>query len=194
MIHLTKNSPFMIGCATSRCAAHARRPCLWLAVMACGVWSLPGCGYMVGNAYGPDVRTVEVPIFENDTYRRGIEYQLTESVQREIQLRTPFRLVKGPADTRLTGRIVEARKNVLGENQNDDPRELQFALFVRVTWEDLRTGQLLAQQEVPLQPQSIPTVGVAEFAPEVGQSLASSSQDATNRLARQIVNMMEAPW
>ncbi len=184
----------MIRFETTCRTRETRLPRWWLAVLACGVWALPGCGYMVGNAYGPDVRTVEVPIFENDTFRRGIEYQLTESVQREIQLRTPFRLVKGPADTRLTGRIVEARKNVLGETRNDDPRELQLALFVRVTWEDLRTGQLLAQQEVPLQPQAIPTVGVAEFAPEVGQSLASATQDATNRLARQIVNMMEAPW
>lgn len=154
-----------------------------------------GCGYRVGELYGPEVRTVEVPIFQNDSYRRGIEYQLTEAVQREIQTHTPFRLSKGPGtDTRLTGRIVGIRKNVLGETEFDDPRELQLSLFVVVTWEDLRTGQLLATQEVPLQPQAIPITGQAEFAPEVGQSLATATQDATERLARQIVNMMEAPW
>lgn len=157
--------------------------------------SLAGCGYMVGNTFGPEVRTVDVPIFQNDTFRRGIEYQLTEAVQKEIQTRTPFRLANGPnADTRLTGRIVDFRKNVLGETQNDDPRELQVSLYVVVTWEDLRTGQLLATQEVPLQPQAIPVQGLAEFAPEVGQSLATATQDATDRLARQIVNMMEVPW
>ncbi|HUQ70106.1 MAG TPA: LptE family protein [Planctomycetaceae bacterium] len=157
--------------------------------------TLSGCGYMVGNAYGPEVRTIEVPIFKNDSFRRGIEYQLTEAVQKEIQTRTPFRLAKGPgADTRLTGQIVDIRKDVLGETQNDDPRELQMSVFVRVTWEDLRTGQLLASQEVPLDPQSIPLVGQAEFAPEVGQSLATATQDATDRLARQIVNMLETPW
>ncbi|MBI1348866.1 hypothetical protein GC163_21555 [bacterium] len=156
---------------------------------------LAGCGYMVGNTFGPEVRTVDVPIFQNDTFRRGIEYQLTEAVQKEIQTRTPFRLAKGPgADTRLTGRIIDVRKNVLGETQNDDPRELQLSLYVAVTWEDLRTGQLLATQEVPLQPQAIPLTGTAEFAPEVGQSLATATQDATDRLARQIVNMMEVPW
>jgi hypothetical protein len=150
---------------------------------------------MVGNAYGPEVRTIEVPIFQNDSFRRNIEFQLTEAVQREIQTRTPYRLAKGPgADTRLTGRIVDIRKDVLGETQFDDPRELQLSLFVHVTWEDLRTGQLLASQEVPIQPQAIPLVGQAEFAPEVGQSLATATQDATERLARQIVNMLETPW
>jgi hypothetical protein len=156
---------------------------------------LSGCGYMVGNAYGPEVRTIEVPIFQNDSFRRGIEYQLTEAVHKEIQSRTPFRLSKGPGtDTRLTGRIVDIRKDVLGETQFDDPRELQYSVFVRVTWEDLRTGRLLAEQEVPIDPQSIPLVGQAEFAPEIGQSLATATQEATDRLARQIVNMLETPW
>ncbi len=130
-----------------------------LTVVLC-LSSLAGCGYMVGNLYKAEVRTVEVPIFQNDTFRRGIEYQLTEAVQKEIQTRTSYRLAKGPgADTRLTGRIVGIRKNVLGETQFDDPRELQLSLFVVVTWEDLRTGQLLASEEVPLQPQAIPITG-----------------------------------
>lgn len=166
-----------------------------LSVLWCGLCVLAGCGYMVGNAYGPEVRTVEVPLFENETFRRGLEYQLTEAVQKEIQTRTPYRLSKGlGSDTRLTGRIVGVQKTVLGETQYDDPRELQVAMFVVVTWEDLRTGQLLASQEVPLQPQAIPVIGQAEFAPEIGQSLATATQEATDRLARQIVNMMEAPW
>lgn len=168
----------------------------WLLLgVSCWCACLTGCGYMVGNVYGPEVRTVEVPIFKNETYRRNIEYELTEAVQREIQQRTPYRLAKGPGtDTRLTGRIVGVRKNVLGETQFDDPREIQVELQVIVTWEDLRTGQLLASQEVPLQPQAIPLTGDATMAPEIGQSLATATQQATQRLARQIVNMMETPW
>lgn len=186
------------GSCGSVCAIKNWRPafqtgiCLVATIALLG---LPGCGYMVGNAYGPEVRTVDVPIFKNDTFRRGIEYQLTEAVQKEIQTRTPFKLARGPgADTRLTGRIVGSDKKVLGETRFDDPRELQLTLYVIVTWEDLRTGQVLASQEVPLQPQAIPLTGQAEFAPEVGHSLATATQDVTDRLARQIVNMMEAPW
>jgi hypothetical protein len=173
---------------------HCRNGSAWLWLVVVMLGSLPGCGYMVGNAYGPEIRTVEVPIFENETYRRNIELQLTEAVHKEIQSRTPFRLVPSGGQTRLTGRIVDVRKDVLGETQFDDPRELQLSLFIRVTWEDLRTGQLLGQQEVPLQPDAIPLVGQAELAPEIGQSLATATQDAVDRLARQIVNMMEVPW
>jgi hypothetical protein len=64
---------------------------------------------------------------------------------------------------------------------------------VRVSWEDARTNEILSQDESPLSPDAFPLTGQAEFAPEVGQSLATASQDAVNRLARKIVNMMETP-
>ena len=87
---------------------HATSGCLLVLLLS-------GCGYTVGNGFSPDIKTVSVPIFENDTYRRGLEYQLTEAVQKEIQNRTPYRLARGTdADTRLTGRIVQVRKDVLG--------------------------------------------------------------------------------
>lgn len=170
--------------------------CTWLPLMAALVGvCVCGCGYMLGSAYSPHIRTVEVPIFQNETFRRGIEYQLTEAVQKEIQSRTPYRLAKGlEADTRLSGRIVDIRKDVLGETNFDDPRELQLSLAIRVTWEDLRNGQILAQDEIPVSPEALPLIGQAEFAPEVGQSLATATRDVVQRLAAQIVNMMEVPW
>lgn len=156
---------------------------------------ISGCGYTLGNGFSPNLKTVSVPIFENDTYRRGLEYQLTEAVQKEIQNRTPYRLARGTdADTRLTGRIVQVRKDVLGENNNDDPRQLQFSILVRVTWENLRTGEILAQQEVPVAPEAIPLMGQAGFAPELGQSQATATQTAVDQLAKHIINMMESPW
>lgn len=157
---------------------------------------LPGCaGYMVGGAYAPDIRTVHVPTFTTDSYRRGFELQLTEAVQKQIQQQTPYRLTKGPgADTRLTGHIIEIRKDRLTENKFDDPRELQLSLAVEVRWEDLRSGQILAQRQVPLGANTAQLIANANFAPEVGQSLATATQDAVDQLARQIVGMMEAPW
>lgn len=154
-----------------------------------------GCGYRVGGNFQPDVRTVHVPIFESFANRRGLEYRLTEAVQREIKTRTPFQLAKEPhAQTRLTGRIVELNKAVLGETLQDDPRQLQLRLAVEVTWEDLQTGRVLAQQQIPLAPSIRQLVANGEFAPEVGQSMATGTQQAIEELATQIVDLMEVPW
>ena len=163
--------------------------------MACWSSLNIGCGYTVGNNFTRDIKTVHVPIFENDTDRRGLEFQITEAVQKEITKRSPYRLAKGiEADTRLTGRIVSFRKDVLGETRYDDPRELQLSLMVRVLWEDIRSGQVLAQEEIPLTTEAIPMAAQADFSPEVGHSLATGLDDTFKLMARKIVNLMENPW
>jgi hypothetical protein len=154
-----------------------------------------GCGYTIGGNYRTELRTVEVPIFQSESDRRGVEFQLTEAVQKQVKLRTPFRLAKAPyADTRLTGRIVSVDKRLIGLSGTDEGRELQYSVAVQVTWEDLNTGRILAQENVPIEPDMIHLVSDAEFAPEVGQSMATGEQQALDRLARRIVELMEVPW
>ncbi|SFJ66898.1 LPS assembly lipoprotein LptE [Planctomicrobium piriforme] len=176
-----------------------------LAALTAGLGTLlSGCGYVVGSPYGPEVRTIHVPTFTNDAYkaaytndgyRRGFELQLTEAIQKQIQLRTPYRLVDEPgADTRLSGRLVSVSKRVANQNQYDDPRELEFSMGVEIVWEDLRNGQVLAQQTVPLNAQVAQSIVNTSFAPEPGQSLATATQDAVDQMARQIVSLMETPW
>lgn len=156
---------------------------------------LPGCGYMVGGAYQNEVRTVHVPIFTSDSFRRGLEFQLTEAVQKRIQTQTPFALAdRRNADTVLTGHIVDVRKDVLSETAFDDPRELQMLMAIEVTWQDRRTGQILQQQDIPIPPDLVHLTATSEFAPEVGQSRATAEHDVMEKLARKIVNMMETPW
>jgi len=155
-----------------------------------------GCGYMMGGAYNTaEVRTVAVPTFGNETFRRGMEFQLTEAIQNEIQNRTPFRIAKEPyADTRLSGRIIQLGKRSLNQSRFNDVREVELSLAVEVTWEDIRTGQILAQEQMPLDPASTKLLTDTGFTPEVGQSLATAKQRVTQQMARQIVDMMETPW
>ncbi len=174
-----------------------RQPSRHLGTLLACLWLLQGvgCGYVVGGLHQNDVRTVAVPIFKSDSHRRGIEYQLTEAVQSEIKNRTHYRITtEDQAQTRLRGRIVDIRKRSLGETRYDDPRELEYSLAVEVVWEDLRTGAILAEQTIPLQPTSLHLDATAPFAPEVGQSQASANDSAMKKLAAQIVDRMESPW
>jgi hypothetical protein len=173
--------------------SHAR----WLpALLGLTLAALLGCGYTVGNSFQAPVRTVAVPVFQSESFRRGLEFQLTEAVHREIQNRTPFRLVRDEAlaDTRLLGRIVQAEKYALTPTPFDDPRELELQLSVEVRWEDLRSGQLIAYQTIPISPDAIALISQASFAPETGQSRATAERTAVDNMARQIVDLMETPW
>jgi hypothetical protein len=148
----------------------------------------------MGRGFESKIQSVYVPIFTSQSDRRGLEFQLTEAVHQEIQNRTPFLLVEEPsADTKLVGKIVNTRKRVLGETRFDDPRELQMSLMVEVRWENLRTGEILAEKRVPISENDVQLIQRSEFAPEVGQSLATAYQQLVTRMAREIVDMMEAP-
>ena len=167
--------------------------CALLAALT--VSTLPGCGYTIGNRFQSEIRSVYVPIFESKQFRRNVEFQLTEAVQNRIKEETPFLLVKEEdADTKLVGRILDVRKGVLGTNRYDDARQLQITFVVECTWEDLRTGEVLAQRSVDLPPAVVQFTSNSDFAPEVGQSLATAYQQAIKDMATQIVDMMEKPW
>jgi hypothetical protein len=154
-----------------------------------------GCGYMIGPAHDAQLTTISVPIFRNETFRRQLEFPLTEAVQKEIQKRTAMRIVHGSdAQTRLTGTIVDVGKTVLGENRFDDSRELQLGMTIRVKWEDLRNGRIISQQDVLLDTNTVSLFAQSDFAPEVGHSLATATQDSIEQTARRIVDMMDAPW
>ena len=157
--------------------------------------SLPGCGYMFGSPHQPGIRTVHVPVFTSDTFRRGLEYQLTEAVQQQIKHRTAFQLTsRETADTILQGHLVELRKDGLGETRFDDLRELQLELTVVATWKDARTGRVIGRQSIRPELDHRHLIAQANMAPEVGQSLATATQTAVDRLAIQIVDIMEMPW
>src|ERR1700693_482169 len=142
---------------------------LWTLLGALALWT-SGCGYTVGNAFQGNVRSVYVPIATSEDFRRGAEFQLTEAVLTQIKERTPFRIAKGDAaDTNLTMKIKSIRKTVLGTTADNDPRSLQVQYAVDVIWEDLRTGRILAQQQVSLEPEISHMYATGNFAPEVGQ-------------------------
>jgi hypothetical protein len=153
-----------------------------------------GCGYMVGDSRAPEYHSVHVPMFTSEGFRRGYEQQLTEAVQKQLQMRG-YRLAKPPqAETRLVGHIVTIDKRPVNQNKYDDPRELELAMSIKVKWEDARTGQILSSTVVPIDPLGAHAVTQTTFAPETGQSLATATQASVDSLAREIVGMMEMPW
>src|SRR5204862_2122331 len=80
-----------------------------------------GCaGYQIGNRalYRPDIRTVHVPMIQSDSYRRYLGERLTEAVVKEIELRTPYKVVDADsADSVLTVRLVSDSKRVIANNR-----------------------------------------------------------------------------
>ena len=117
---------------------------------------LSGCaGYRFGNntLYAPNVRTVYVPMIQSESYRTtpGIDLgeRLTEAVCKEIEKRTPFKVVGDPnADSVLTARIVADTKRMVVESPTDQSRQVEMNLQTLVTWaEDRKSTRLNSSHE-----------------------------------------------
>ena len=171
-------------------------PTIALAGLVALCW--PGCAsYRIGNAtlYAPDVQTVYVPIVESDSFRRDLGERLTEAIVKEIEEKTPYKVVGSPdADSILSARLVGDRKNVTIENRNDDPRAVELLLTAEVTWLNRRRTPIQPPQAIALPPGLVDVGQTSSLIPASGQSVATSQQQAIERLAEQIVSTMEEPW
>jgi hypothetical protein len=120
--------------------------------------------------------------------------RLTEAVCKEIEKRTPFKVVDGAgADSILTGRIVADTKRMMVESPSDQSRMVELNLQVLVTWAD-RGGAVLASGAVPVPAASVDVGQSAALVPEYGRSVVSTQQEGIVKMAQQIVGLMEEPW
>lgn len=177
----------------------AARSNLLLAIALALVVAVAGLGcapYRMGHQalFTPEIRTVHVPIFRSVSFRPGLGERLTEAVIREIQSSTNLLISdEASADTILKGEIVDDAKRVVAENRYDDVRSYERALGVKLVWSD-KGGNPIGQP-VAIRPLIEFAAGASSSAiPEAGQSMATTEQAVINRLAKDIVAQLYAPW
>ena len=142
--------------------------------------------------------TIYVPLFQCDSFRMtpalDIGERLTEAVCKEIEKRTPFKVVDSSgADSILTGRIVADTKRMMVESPTDQSRMVEMNLQVLVTWAD-RGGAVLASGSIPVPAASVDVGQSAALVPEYGRSVVSTQQEGIVKMSQQIVGLMEEPW
>lgn len=181
-------------------------------------------GYTTAPPFDPSVRSVYIPVFKNTTFHtsphRGIEADVTQAIVEELnRRRSPIRVVSDcdRADTELVGSIVLLQKIPQNRNLQNMVREFDLQVTVEVVWRDLRSGrvltgtrQLAAEEPLPdafdpsrpppappqpvLVPAPVQVTAIGRAIPELGESNTTAQKAAVDRLAEQIVNMMEQPW
>jgi hypothetical protein len=150
----------------------------------------PTVGYTSSSLYPTNFRSVSVPIFENSTMTRNVEFMLTDAVIKEIQSRTQYRILgEQYADTLLTGTIKSVDLQMLSQSRKTGlVNEMLVKVVLDFEWLNLMQGGRIAGRKnfassaifIPSRPSSEP-FAVGEFA--VVQQLASD-----------IVDQMQASW
>ena len=147
-----------------------------------------GCGYSNEPLHRQTVNTVYVEMAQSREFRRGIEFELTEALRKQIDLETPYKNVpREKADTILSAEVLEWRESTIGSGFGTNlPRETAATLAIRYRWQDMRTGTLLRDR-----PRFVTPV---TYVRPVGETVANARLEAVNKHARNIVHDMETSW
>ncbi len=161
--------------------------CLFTCLCLCGCSGLGG--YSNESLFPRDVNTVCLQMFDNRTFRRGVEYELSDALAKHIEADTPYKIVSSTdrADTVMNGQIVSITEFALSlERQLGGVLEKEVEVRAVVSWKNLKTGELLiANQQVS---------DSATYSPFQKQDFSYASSLAANKLARKIVELMEKKW
>jgi len=146
-------------------------------------------GYSNESLFPENISSVYVEMFDNQSFRRGVEYELTDALAKRIEVETPYKIIssKDRADTIISGQIVNISESVLSsERKTGLALEKEVQLQAVVNWKNLKTGELLIDNR--------PVAASASYSQWQNQSFGYASAIAANNLARRIVELMEKKW
>ncbi len=156
------------------------------------VW-LTGCsgvaGYSNETLYPAEIRSVRLEMFDNRSFRRGVEYTLSDALAKRIEATTPYKIVSSQdrADSVISGQLVSIDQSALSiERDLAIPLEKEVVLTAVVNWKNLNTGQLMINSRT--------VVATASYSDFQDQDFTYASALAANKLAQRIVQLMETNW
>ncbi len=150
-----------------------------------------GCKkYSTAELYDPQYRTIAVPIFENRTTYREVEFQLTEAIVKELQERTPYTITRtSAADTVLQGVVVRVDQQLLSRRRPGNvPQTMEIRVWVDFAWRDLHAGEPIVSR------QGFEAVGTYVPTSPLNEPIEVGLHSAVERLAEDIVSAMQADW
>jgi len=145
-----------------------------------------GCYTVAGRPY-EGVQTVGVTVFTNRSLYRGLDFILTDAVNRELSTLAGYsRTSPGAADTVIEGELTLYREapEVIDEDQRAVIERLYATATVRLT--DSRSGEVFAG---PV------SVSWRELHRERGErTIQEARAEVMRKLAREIVVELFLPW
>lgn len=155
--------------------------------------ALGGCaelnGYSNESLFPQELDSICLEMFDNQSFRRGAEYELSDALSKRIEVETPYKIIssRDRADTVISGRIVSIAELALStERETGRVLEKEVELQAVVNWKNLKTGELLID--------SLSVSASASYSEYQQQDFKYASTLAANNLARKIVELMEKKW
>lgn len=157
-----------------------------------------GCaGYQIGNdtLYNTSIKTIYVPMVKSDVLRPQLGERITEAVVKEIELRTPYKVVRDNcADAVLNIQLTNYNQGINFKDTWGGPRQESLDMRVKIELVDRKTQFMESGGEFAVDRDDTFIMGSGCLIAVAGQSTATEQQEAIDKLAARIVNVLEKAW
>jgi hypothetical protein len=156
----------------------------WVALAVVVSALCTGCKYSTGSLFRDDIKTIYIEAFDNDTFRRGFEVELTRAIAAEIKLRTPFLLApREEADSVLSGTIRDVDESTRLRDVDNQVLSTMFRVTVSFRWRDRRAGADIVPQTSVSESVNVTSAFGEDLLPVV-----------MREVAKRVVEEMQEPW
>ena len=159
-----------------------------LAITGCG--SDASKGWVFGTTYDTSIKTVAVPVVQNNTFDREVGYLLTKALIQQIETRTPWRVAdETVADTLLEVRITEVDMRSLSNSRLTKlDQEMALEIMADWTWERLDDNSTITGWD------NMGTNGLFFPSNPLGERIELGRLQAVDLMAQAIVDRMAKAW
>lgn len=177
MIYLTKIRSELFQLQAGICLAL----CLFL-------WVSPACGpYSFSSSGATHIKTVAIPVFQDQTAEFGIKEKLTQEVINEFTRDNTLRITdRRNADSLIEGTVVQVVDRAGAFTSDEKVQDIQVFITVRVRYEDLVKRKVLWEEEI---------TQWGTFNPDEGaQSRENGINEAVTKITNEILNKTVSGW
>jgi len=151
---------------------------------------LVGCSYYSTSGSLPaHLKTVAVPLFENETMEYGISELATDAVIDQLIQDNVLKVVdQGRADSLLQGRIVRAEDEPFTYTDQEEAREYRFRIVAEISYYDVKRNRTLWEE-------TLEGWGTYDASSEADSDAREAGKaDASRMLAKEILDLTTSGW
>lgn len=159
----------------------------WLIIIAVAATAVAACGvYTFSPSTLGNVRTVAIPLFENQTTEGGLREPLTDQLAQAFVSDNTLKVVREPqADAVIRGAVVSYQRDPYSHTQEEQVQEYICRVALDVAFTNRKSGKVIWEQK------GMSNFGIYEAASE-SEDLGKAR--AIEKLVQDILNRTVKGW
>jgi len=169
---------------SSKCARYKIASGLALASLALLQWACGPYSFTSGNS---SLKSVAIPIFQDQTSEFGIKEKLTDQIIAEFTRDNTLRIAtRRNADSLIEGKVIDVTDQAGAFSSDESVQDIKVFITVSVTYVDLKKRKTLWDDQISQW---------GTFNPDEGtQSRDAGIDEAVAKIANEILNRTVSGW